>query len=122
MPEEGGLHERLRPVLRAAALRGTTVTYRELAAQAGVAPPHTIHKATAALENLAREDHDAGRPLLAALAVGKAGLPGPGFFHLLRELGRYDGPDHGPAAAAHHARELDDALAYWAGAERGSGS
>src|SRR3546814_9562843 len=62
---------------------------------------------------MAREDHAAGRPLLAALAVSRTqkgpdggGIPGRGFFQLLTELGRYDGPDQGPEAAAQHAREL----------------
>lgn len=110
-----GLHDRLRRVLRAAASRGVVMTYRDLAVEAEAPPPHTIHETTLALEDLARDDHRAGRPLLAALAVGKAGLPGPGFFQLLRKLGRYDGADRGEEAARHHAGELREALRYWGG-------
>lgn len=115
MSDESDMAAALRPVLLAAAREGRTITYRELAIAAEVQAPHTIHKTTRALEALARADHGAGRPLLAALAVGKAGIPGPGFFHLLAALGRYDGPDQGPEAAAQHAREMDAAVAYWGG-------
>lgn len=92
-----------------------TVTYRDLAALADAQSPHAIHKVTLALEDLVREDHAAGRPLLAALAVSRAqgGVPGRGFFHLLTELGRYQGPDRGPEAAAAHAAELAAVWAYW---------
>lgn len=107
----------LRAELETRAARGETVRYRDLARAAGVPGPQAIHKTTAALEALAKADHAAGRPLLAALAVGRAsgGLPGPGFFQLLRELGRYQGPDDGPEAAAQHARELDAVFAAYRG-------
>ena len=101
----------LLPLARA----GRTVTYRELAALVPVPPPRSIHKLTQALEALAREDHAAGHPLIAALAVSRTGenVPGRGFFHLLAELGRYDGRDQGAPAARAHAAELAAALRYW---------
>ena len=94
---------------------GETVRYRDLARAAEVPGPQTIHKTTQALEALARADHAAGRPLIAALAVGRGngGLPGPGFFHLLRELGRYDGPDGGADAEAQHQRECEAVFAAY---------
>ena len=106
---------RLRSTLIPLARARQTVTYQELAARAEVPPPQTIHKLTLALETLAREDHAAGRPLIAALAVSRTagGLPGRGFFQLLAALGRYDGPDRGPEAQAAHARELDPAWEFW---------
>ena len=52
-------------LLRLAAER-RTATYHELAAQAALAPPHRIHSLTLVLEDLIRDDHAAGRPLLAA--------------------------------------------------------
>lgn len=106
----------IREVLLACARAGTTIPYRELAARAQVPAPHSIHNTTLALEDLIREDHTAGRPLLAALAVsrGNPGLPGRGFFMLLKELGRYDGPEQGPEAAGAFDRELCAALDYWA--------
>ncbi len=110
----------LRRELIACAAAGETVTYRDLAARTGFPGPHAIHRLTELLEAMLREDHAAGRPLLAALAVSRAqrsesgaGIPGRGFFQLLAELGRYRGPDQGPEAAAQHARELQAALAYW---------
>jgi len=107
-------------VLRARAQRGTTITYRDLAAEAGIEPPHSIHRTTLALEALIAGDHAAGRPLLGALAISKRGIPAPGFFQLLRELGRHDGPDEGDAAAARFAAERDAALAYWGTTDGGS--
>jgi hypothetical protein len=105
----------LRPVLEDVARRRATITYRELARAAGVAPPHSIHKTTLALESLMRADAEAGRPLLAAVAVGKTGRPRPGFFQTLRALGRYHGPDTGPDAEAAHDRERAAVTAAWAG-------
>lgn len=94
---------------------GRTISYKDLADEVGVPPPQRIHALTLVLEDLAREDHAAGRPLLAACAVGRAsgGIPGPGFFHVLAELGRYHGPDRGPEAAAAHAAELQAAFDHW---------
>ena len=91
------------------------MTYRDLAILAEVPPPHRIHDLTLALEDLIREDHRAGRPLLAALAVSRAGpgLPGRGYFLLLNELGRYHGPGSGPEAAAEHRGELARLYRYW---------
>lgn len=105
----------IRRVLLACAQKGTPVTYRDLVARAQVPPPHGIHKTTLVLEDLIREDHAAGRPLLAALAVsrGNPGLPGHGFFHLLTELDRYDGPERGPEAAQAFDQELRAAIDYW---------
>ena len=101
---------RLRQVLDELAPEARTITYQELALRIAVPPPHRIHKLTLALEALVREDHAAGRPLRAALAVSRApdALPGRGFFQLLAELGRYQGPDRGAAAAAAHAAELQN--------------
>lgn len=104
----------LRDILRACAGAGETITYPALALRASLPGPQVIHRLTLLLEAMAREDHNAGRPLLAALAVSRVtGIPGRGFFQLLAALGRYDGPDQGPEAGAHHARELAAALAYW---------
>jgi len=100
---------RLRKALTAVAARKETILYRDLAALAEAPAPHRIHSLTLALEDLIRADHAAGRPLLGAVAVsrGPERVPGRGFFDLLRELGRYDGPDGGPAAQAVHRKELD---------------
>ena len=113
--ENRALIEGLRRALKACALAGETMTYNELAQRLDFPGPHRIHRLTELLEVTIREDHAAGRPLLAALAVSRSqnGVPGRGFFHLLAELGRYDGPDQGPEAAEAHAVELKAAIAYW---------
>lgn len=118
--EEDRLIEALRRELVACAEVGETVTYQDLAWRVPMPGPHAIHRLTGLLETLVREDHAAGRPLLAAIAVSRAqrtpdgrSVPGRGFFQLLSELGRYDGPDQGPEAAARHAEELRAALDHW---------
>ncbi|MEO3428068.1 hypothetical protein AAFN88_04375 [Pelagibius sp. CAU 1746] len=118
--DDQSLLQALRRELTACAKAGETVTYQDLAWRVAFPGPHAIHRLTELLEALVRDDHAAGRPLLAALAVSRAqrnaagdGIPGRGFFQLLNQLGRYAGPDQGPEAAACHARELQDALAYW---------
>lgn len=113
--EDQRLMAKLRVALLDYARSGQTVTYNDLAQRTAFPGPQAIHRLTGLLEEMIREDHAAGRPLLAALAVSRAqkGVPGRGFFHLLAELGRYDGPDQGPEAAAHHAVELEAALARW---------
>lgn len=122
IPEDRRVMAALRRALTACAETGETVTYQDLARRVAFPGPHTIHRLTEMLEVLIREDHAAGRPLLAALAVSRAqrnaegdGIPGRGFFQLLAELGRYEGSDQGPEAAACHARELEAAQAYWRG-------
>jgi hypothetical protein len=105
----------LRRALIACARAGETVSYRDLAQRVDFPGPHVIHRLTLLLEDMVREDHAAGRPLLAALAVsrGQGGIPGRGYFQLLAELGRYAGPDQGAEAAACHARELEAAQRFW---------
>ena len=109
VPLDAPLADRLRPILEDAAGRGATLTYLELATAAGLGPPRASHRVTDALEALMHDDHAAGRPLLAAVAVSakRAGLPAPGFFRLAAGLGLYFGPDHGPQAALFHGMELD---------------
>ena len=113
------LHATLRACLTRLAEERRTASYNELATLAGVPPPHRIHTLTLLLEELIREDHAAGRPLLAACAVSRAqnGVPGPGYFQLLHALGRYEGPDRGTEAAACHRAELAAAWDYWGGRE-----
>lgn len=108
-------HRTLRACLLRLAGERRTATYDELATMAAVPPPHRIHGLTLRLEDLIREDHAAGRPLLAACAVSRAqnGVPAPGYFQLLRALGRYHGPDRGGEAAACHSAELKAAWDYW---------
>lgn len=118
--KEDALRRELRRILESLARERATITYRELAQLAEVPPPQTIHKLTEALEATMREDHAQGRPLLAALVVGRGagGLPQRGFFELLRTLGRYEGPDSGSQAEAVFHEELELAWDYWGGPVR----
>jgi hypothetical protein len=112
---EPELEMRIRQALLPRAAAGETVTYEALAREIGVQPPHRIHRLTLALEAMTRDDVAFGRPPLAALAVskGEGGVPGRGYFQLLRELGLHDGPDRGEAARARHAVLLGEVAAYW---------
>ncbi len=111
------LPQRLRSHLKVLAARRETTTYRDLAKALELEPPNAVHRVTEALEVLMHEDHEDGAPFIAALVVSKArsGVPAPGFFQLARSLGRYGGPDAGPEAEAHHAREIARAWTYWGG-------
>ncbi|MDX1575805.1 MAG: hypothetical protein R3285_06410 [Kiloniellales bacterium] len=117
-------HRVVRECLLRLAAERRTATYHELAALAAIPPPQRIHRLTLLLEDLIRDDHAAGRPLLAACAVGRAqnGIPGRGFFQLLRDLGRYGGSDRGAEAVACHGAELEAAWEYWGAYRGGTGS
>ena len=117
MADEAALMQALRSVLEGCARAGQTLTYVELAERSNFPPPHRIHRMTEMLETMMRQDHAVGRPLLASLVVSRTGpLPQRGYFAMLRELARYDGPDSGPEAAAAHRQELSAVLAAAEGA------
>ncbi len=66
------------------------ITYQELALSLGLQPPGTIRRVAAALEQTMREDVAAGRPMIAALVISRAGdMPRQGFFDLAVALGRF---------------------------------
>jgi hypothetical protein len=110
------LDEELRKALLNQAQAGKTTTYAELARRLDLRPPGTIHRLTEALEITMEQDYLAGRPMLGALCVSKAGsgLPAPGFFAKASELGAFAEDATGQAARAFHARELQRALAFYA--------
>ena len=96
--------------LEAARQVGRTVTYAELAEAAKIPKPNRIHKLTEWLEGIIREDHEAGKPLRAALVISRnrLGLPAPGFFMLCEELGLYQGGVSGQSAAQFHKASITD--------------
>ncbi|MCC5988320.1 MAG: hypothetical protein JJT95_11605 [Pararhodobacter sp.] len=66
------------------------ITYQALASELGLQPPGTIQRVAAALEQTMREDVAAGRPMIAALVISRAGdMPRRGFFDLAVALGRF---------------------------------
>lgn len=94
-----GLEARLHDL----AAQGCVVTYGALAAQVKVEGPGRIARLTAALETLMETDTATGRPMRAALVVGRVsgGLPARGFFQKAQALG-HDVSD----PAAFHTRNL----------------
>jgi len=110
-------HARVRAFLENFAKRRIPITYQELATALQIAPPHSIHQVTEALELLMEEDAASDRPFIAALAISKAlgGLPAPGFFDCARRLGRFAGDPAGQDAWSFHAAELNAVIARWGG-------
>ena len=108
--DDADLPARVRATLEGFEPARLPVTYRDLAQAVGLRPPHSIHRLALALEATMRADAAAGRPLIAALVVSKAGrgVPQEGFFELAAELGRLPAE---PAAAVEAWRhEYDAAL------------
>lgn len=107
--DAGQLKDRLRRILMERAQTETLVTYKGLAERLGIGPPQTIRRVAGLLERLMAEDAEAGRPLLAALCVGRLrhNLPAPGFFTTAGELGLFTGDPEGREARDFHERELD---------------
>ena len=70
------------------------ITYQTLASELGLQPPGTIQRVAAALEQTMREDVAAGRPMIAALVISRAGdMPRRGFFDLAVVLGQFRDDD-----------------------------
>jgi Fe-S cluster biogenesis protein NfuA len=103
--QESALSERVRAYLAGLEGETTTVTYGALARALGMWQPGSVRRVTAALEATMRADAAAGRPFIAARAVGRGrdALPGKGFFDLARTLGR--GPATDESDRDYHARE-----------------
>jgi len=81
---------RIREILAGRNAGDPFITYQALAAALGLQPPRTIQRVAAALEQTMREDVTAGRPMIAALVISRAGdMPRRGFFDLAVALGRF---------------------------------
>src|SRR5690242_9532228 len=53
-----------------------------------------VARISSGLGDLARSEHEAGRPLLPAVVINREfNNPGPGFFTIAQQLGRYRGGD-----------------------------
>ncbi len=104
--KQTALSNRVRAYLEDLSEDEVPVTYGALARALGLWAPGSIAKVTRALETTMREDAAAGRPFIAARAVGRgpAKRPGKGYFELARTLSR--GPLEGESEADHHSAEL----------------
>ena len=49
---------------------------------------HYAREVGQVLGEVSEDEHEAGRPMLSAIAVNEAGFPGQGFFTLARRLGK----------------------------------
>jgi hypothetical protein len=79
-------------LVRAARYRGT-VTYQEVAELIGlpIVGAYMGKEVGHVLGEISEDQHQHGRPMLSALAVGVDGLPGEGFFKLATSLGKFTG-------------------------------
>ena len=73
-----------------AAQGGGVVTYKQVARILGIteAGHHMAREVGQVLGEISEDEHGHGRPMLSALAVSEAGMPGPGFWTLARRLGK----------------------------------
>jgi hypothetical protein len=109
-PAAGGLREHL---IRLARRRGVTY-YADIARFFDldeIRAEGDVARISAGLGDLARSEHEGGRPLLPALVINREfNNPGPGFFTIAQELGRYRGGDE----LAYWTGELNAVHDYWA--------
>lgn len=101
------VRERLIQVARA----GDTLTYRALGESIGIDVDSLVERTELShlLTEIAREEHDAGRPLLTAVVVDDQGRPGYEFFSVADELGFEVGAYDMPFFEA----TLDRVYDYW---------
>jgi len=85
------MKEQIREVLIKAAKQNDTIFYSEVGKVVGLdmSNPGERSKLANILDEINREEHGLGRPLLSVVVVQKeSGHPGKGFFDLARELSR----------------------------------
>ena len=85
------MKEQIREMLMKAAGNNNTISYSEVGEVVGLdmANPGERSKLANTLDEINREEHERGRPLLSAVVVQKeSGHPGTGFFESARELGK----------------------------------
>lgn len=101
------LIERLRDVARA----GETITYEELGRNIGLEMETLAERThlTHMLTEVARREHDAGRPLLTAVVVSDKGTPGYEFYSVADEVGYNVGSYDVPFFE----QELERVYEYW---------
>jgi hypothetical protein len=101
------MRDKLDALLMKAARQKTLLTYRHVAQALELEPPHVIQQTAELLEALMRIHAQAEAAQLASLVVGRAraGLPAPGYFILLNELGLYQGSVDGEDAQRFHAAQ-----------------
>ena len=102
----------LAELVHAAEYRGTT-TYQDIAVIMGLPlqGSHMGKEIGHVLGEISEDEMNAGRPMLSAAAVGVSGKPGPGFYALAKEFGRFNGsPDE---EESYWRRELQALYETW---------
>lgn len=107
------LIERLREVARA----GETIKYEDLGQDIGLEMETLAERTqlTHMLTDVARREHDAGRPLLTAVVVNDTGTPGYEFYSVADEVGYNVGSYDVPFFKD----ELERVYEYWQNADAG---
>ena len=85
------MNEEIRDKLIESAIQKNTISYSDVGEVVGLdmANPGDRTKLGNILDEINREEHENGRPLLSVLVVQKeSGHPGKGFFELARELSK----------------------------------
>lgn len=97
----------LEKILLRLAINRETMTYRELALQLKLKPPNTINQTVQALEILMATHAAKNIPQFSCLIISKMrqGIPAPGFFIRLKQLGIYSGEETGFEAENFHNSE-----------------
>jgi len=100
--------QRLEEFLIEAARNRSPLTYQQVAQLLELQPPHTIHQVTTLIEKIMRHHAKVDAPQLASLIISRVrgGIPAPGFFMLLEEVGLYEGSVDGEDARHFHAHEM----------------
>ena len=110
-------HDSVRDALIRRACARRTITYSELAQRAGLPlQPYILSRHLPGLLNdINMAEHEEGWPLLGVLVLRKAdGLPGVGFFKLVRKIGRLP-PNAGKVGErAFFDKELQRVHSAWA--------
>lgn len=102
--------DRIRDILGGVGADTPLPSYRQIAGRLGLHPPGVIGTVAQALELTMHEDAAAGRPMVAALVISRAGdMPRRGFFDLAVKLGRF-----APDPAGHRQAWLDECAAVLA--------
>ncbi|GAA5531016.1 hypothetical protein [Herpetosiphon gulosus] len=100
--------------LIATAERRERTTYGAIATLMGLPPSgnHMGREIGIMLGEISEAEHAQRRPMLSAIVVNTNGMPGPVFFVLAHELGRYQGTTKDDEARFWHAEE-DAVYAAW---------
>ena len=87
-----------RELMTAAECRGI-VRYMTIASHIGIDTPgnHMAREVGQVLGEVSEDEHNAGRPMLSAVAVSSEGKPSEGFYVLARKLGKLASEDRAAA-------------------------